>query len=215
MTEQHPLLATLLDAANGVFPPVDGGVTYLPPIAHGYSVSVGFTGHAVLCSAYSEHDLVDLELDGYGRALDPVVLAQLGGPQATYGALDVMLVARGLGGGGLRERFDLDDHSRVRHARAIRSNVRVFGDERGLITLADGLAGRPEMSIEIPHGTESNGSGRALIAEALKLSPVGQPLFAAVSPGNARSLRAFLAMGFTPIASEFHIWSADWIAHHA
>jgi hypothetical protein len=212
MTEQHPLLPILLDAANGIFPPVDRGVTYLPPIAEGYAVSVGFTGHAVLCTAYSADDLRDLHLDGYGRALDPVVLAHLGGPGATYGALDVMLVARGIGGGTLRERFDLDDHSRVRHARAIRTNVRVFGDKRGLITLANGLAGRPEMSIEIPNGTESAGNGRALIAEALKLSPPGAPLFAAVSPGNARSLRAFLAMGFTPIGSEVHIWSADWIA---
>ena len=142
---------------------------------------------------------------------DPIVLTQLGGPGATYGSLDVMLVARGIGGGTLCERFDLDDHSRVRHAREIRTNVRVFADERGLITLADGLAGRPEMSIEIPHRTESKGSGRALIAEALALSPPGAPLFAAVSPGNARSLRAFLAMGFTPIASELHIWGADWM----
>lgn len=214
MTEPHPLLATLLDAANGIYPPVDGGVTYLPAIAEGYGVSVGFTAHAILCTDHSEDDLADFNLDGYGPALDPVVLAHLGGPTATYGALDVMLIARGVGGGSLPERFDLDDHSRVRHARAIRTNVRVFGDERGLITLGEGLAGRPEMSIEIPPGTESNGNGRALIAEALKLTPSGAPLFAAVSPGNARSLRAFLAMGFTPIASELHIWSADWIARH-
>jgi hypothetical protein len=215
MTEPHPLLAILLHAANGVFPPADGGVTYLPPIGDGYAVSVAFTAHAILCTTFSEDDLAHLQLDGYGSALDPVVLAHLGGPSATYGALDVMLVARGTGGGELSERFDLDDHSRVRHARAIRKNVRVFGDERGLITLGDGLAGRPEMSIEIPQGTESNGNGRALIAEALRLSPAGSPLFAAVSPGNARSLRAFLAMGFTPIASELHIWSADWIARHS
>jgi hypothetical protein len=214
MTEPHPLLATLLDAANGIYPPADGGVTYLPAIAEGYSVSVGFTAHAILCTDHSADDLADFNLDGYGPALDPVVLSRLGGPTATYGALDVMLIARGVDGGALPERFDLDDHSRVRHARAIRTNVRVFGDERGLITLGDGLAGRPEMSIEIPQGTESNGSGRALIAEALKLTPSGAPLFAAVSPGNARSLRAFLAMGFTPIASELHIWSADWIARH-
>jgi RimJ/RimL family protein N-acetyltransferase len=29
-----------------------------------------------------------------------------------------------------------------------------------------------------------------------------EPVFAAVSPGNARSLRALLACGFTPIGSE-------------
>jgi hypothetical protein len=68
-----------------------------------------------------------------------------------------------------------------------------------LVTIGLGLAGRSEMSIE----TSGDGAtGRALIHEALKLSPPGEPLFAAVSPGNARSLRAFLACGFTPIGSE-------------
>ncbi|WP_275461151.1 hypothetical protein [Streptomyces noursei] len=42
----------------------------------------------------------------------------------------------------------------------------------------------------------------SLLAEALSLVPAGEPVFAAVSPGNARSLRAFLACGFTPIGSE-------------
>jgi hypothetical protein len=40
------------------------------------------------------------------------------------------------------------------------------------------------------------------------LLPAGEPLFAAVSPGNARSLRAFLAVGFTPVASEVIITPA-------
>jgi hypothetical protein len=31
---------------------------------------------------------------------------------------------------------------------------------------------------------------------------VNEPVFAAVSPGNARSLRAFLAAGFVPLGSE-------------
>ncbi len=66
----------------------------------------------------------------------------------------------------------------------------------------NGLAGRPEMSIEVAAGTENLGTGRALIGEALKLTPAGEPLFAAISPGNARSVRAFLAMGFVPIGSE-------------
>ena len=42
----------------------------------------------------------------------------------------------------------------------------------------------------------------SLIAEAIHLVPEGELLFAAVSPGNARSLRAFLSLGFTPIGSE-------------
>jgi hypothetical protein len=36
----------------------------------------------------------------------------------------------------------------------------------------------------------------------LRLVPAGEPVFAAVAPGNACSLRAFLAAGFTPVGSE-------------
>jgi hypothetical protein len=115
---------------------------------------------------------------------------------------DMTLVGCGQGGGSLPFRDDLEDHIRVRYARTLRQNVRVHGDERGFITLSNGLGGRPEMSIELTSGTENRGVGRALIAEALKLTPLGEPLFAAVSPGNARSVRAFLAMGFVPIGSE-------------
>ena len=38
--------------------------------------------------------------------------------------------------------------------------------------------------------------------EALRLVPAGEPVFAAASPGDARSLRAFLALGLTPVGSE-------------
>ena len=58
------------------------------------------------------------------------------------------------------------------------------------------------MSIEVNPEGQGRGWGRTLIAEARGLVPPGEPLFAAVSPGNARSLRAFLACGFTPLGSE-------------
>jgi hypothetical protein len=66
------------------------------------------------------------------------------------------------------------------------------------VTVAAGLAGRTELSVEaaVP------GTGRALIRAALGSVPVGEPVFAAVAPGNARSLRAFLAEGFVPLGSE-------------
>jgi len=56
------------------------------------------------------------------------------------------------------------------------------------------------MSVEA--NDHDRGLGTALIAEAIRLVPEGELLFAAVSPGNARSLRAFLALGFKPIGSE-------------
>lgn len=191
----HPLLAVLLAAAAGSFPPADGRVVRHPPLARGHQAVVSFTGRVHLAIA---DPLDDLELDGFGAALHPTVLHRLAGPGGTIGTLDVLLVAAGLGGGSLPLRTDLDRHPRVRHARALRTRVRVHGDHRGLITLADGLAGRTELSVE----AKTPGTGRELIGAGLRLVPAGEPVFAAVAPGNARSLRAFLALGFEPIGSE-------------
>jgi L-amino acid N-acyltransferase YncA len=79
--------------------------------------------------------------------------------------------------------------------------VQVFGDERGLVTLARGLGGVREVSFEVTPDRRGRGDGRALLREARALVPAGEPLFAAVAPGNAASLRALLAAGFTPIGS--------------
>jgi hypothetical protein len=98
--------------------------------------------------------------------------------------------------------LDLDHHPRVQIARSLRSRVEVYADERGLITLADGIAGRREVSIEAGEESRGRGRGRALLGELLGIVPTGEPVFAAVSPGNARSLRAFLAAGFVPVGSE-------------
>jgi hypothetical protein len=99
-------------------------------------------------------------------------------------------------------RIDAADHPRVAYAASLRRAVRVHGDARGLVTLAKGVAGRDEISIETPRGAYNTGAGRSLLQDVLAAWPAGMPLFAAVSPGNARSLRAFLAAGFRPIGSE-------------
>jgi hypothetical protein len=197
----HPLLGWLLAAAEGRFPPSDGGTTYLPPLPNGAEASVAFTGHAVICSRLTAHDLDDLDPNGFGGSHDPRVLVRMAG-NGEIGVIDVTLVGHGTGNGSLPRTDRWDDHPRVHYARKLRTDVAVFGDERGLVTLAAGLAGRLEMSIETPTATHDSRVGRALIAEAVALVPAGVPVFAAVSPGNARSLRAFLSQGFTPIGSE-------------
>jgi hypothetical protein len=188
----HPLLDVLHAAADGVFPPADGQAVFLPPLPRGAAAVVSLTGRAYLAT-----DRRVPGLDGFGSALQPDVLRRIAG-EREIGTLDVTLVARGQGGGSLPVRTDLEDHPRVRHARALRDSVQVYGDERGLVTVAAGLAGRTEMSVEVT----APGTGRALIREALRLVPPGAPLFAAVAPGNARSLRAFLAVSFVPLGSE-------------
>jgi hypothetical protein len=201
--DPHPLLAVWRDAAEGRFPPVDGGVTFVPPFAEGLEAVLSFTGHAFLATALSPAAFAGRPLDGIGAALDPSVLLTLAGSGGEVGVIDATLVARGRGGGDLPPRPELAGHPRVEHARAIRADVRVFGDDRGLVTLGRGHAGRTEMSVETFDG-ERNGNGRKLIVEALRLVPEGEFAFAAVSPGHARSLRAFLSVGFVPLGSE--VW---------
>ncbi|MEV8517336.1 hypothetical protein [Dactylosporangium sp. NPDC051484] len=200
----HPLLACFLNAVDGRFPPADGRVTLLPALPRQLECSVAFTGHAIIATALSAADIHVHRPGGFGASLAPDFLRYLAGPTGWIGVIDATLAARGTGGTPrLAALTDAADHPRVRYAQQLRANVRVFGDERGLITLADGLAGRRELSIELHHPQDgSHRHGRSLITDALSLVPHGEPLFAAVAPGNARSLRAFLAAGFTPIGAE-------------
>ncbi|MFC0600024.1 hypothetical protein [Streptomyces palmae] len=204
MTESHPLLGMLLHAADGRFPPADGGVTVLPPLPGGLECSVAFTGHAVVATALPASEVRSQGPDGYGASLAPDFLRYLAGRDGWIDSIDATLVARGTPGPPrLPARHGADDHPRVRHAQALRTEVRVHGDERGLVTLARGLAGRHEISIELDDpDSEAAGLGRALLSDALTLVPAGEPVFAAVAPGNARSLRAFLAAGFRALGSE-------------
>ena len=208
MTAEHPLLALLLDAADGRFPPVDGEVTVLPGLGRGLSCSVAFTGHAVVATDLPASGVRAHGANGFGGSMTPDFLRWLAGPDHVIGEVDVILAARGsTGAPKLTPRQGLSQHPRVRYARAVRTEVEVFGDERGFVTLAQGLAGRRELSIELEK--PGAGHGRSLLTDALDLVPAGAPVFAAVSPGNARSLRAFLAAGFTPIGSESLIRPAD------
>jgi hypothetical protein len=201
-TEKHPLLTHLLSAADGLFPRVDGACTVLPPLAGGLECSVAFTGHAMIATALSDDMVRSQHPDGFGGSLAPDFLRWLAGERGWIGVQDVTMVARGHGCGGLPELTDAANHPRVQHAEHLRRNVRVYGDQRGLATLAEGLAGRREISIEaLPEG-RGRGWGRSLLRDALGLIPDGEPVFAAVTPGNARSLRAFLSIGFIPVGSE-------------
>ena len=198
----HPLVAILHDAAAGRFPPVDGSVTYLPPFFDGREAIVAFTGHATIASRLGPDDLADLAPDGFGSACGPAVQLRMA-EGGTVGDLDVTLFARGTGGGRSMPPTDRwDDHTRVLFARELRTGVVVHGDERGFFTISRGLAGRREISIEIVADLHGSQAGRAMIADALDAVPRGELIFAGVSPGNARSLRSFLAAGFTPIGSE-------------
>jgi hypothetical protein len=201
----HPLAAVLTAAAAGRFPAPDGGVEVLPPDDGTHAV-VELTGHSYALTDRSLVDLLALGVDGLGGCTRPDALRWLAGPDGWIGSLDAVLVATARPGERAVERRDLEHHPRVERARAHRRDVRVFGDERGLFTLGRGLAGRLELSVELHDETaRSGGAGRALIGAGLAAADQRDPgelVWAQVSPGNAASLRAFLACGFVPIGSE-------------
>lgn len=199
----------LLGAAGGVFPPVDGAVDLLPPLSAGLGAVVSFTGHAAIACDVTGQELAGFDLHGFGSAVSPQMLSHLAGEGGRVGDFNVTLAAQGHGGGSLPQRHDLDEHPRVQHARAVREQVSVHGDQRGLLTLAGGLAGRTEISVEVDPHHQGHGAGQALIEEGLALLPSGEVVFAAVSPGNARSLRTFLAAGFQPVGSEVLLIARD------
>ncbi len=180
----------------------------VPPLAGGHEAIVCFTGHAVIASRLTIDDLGQPTPDGYGSALDPRIQLLMAN-NGTIGVNDVTLVASGIGGQpDVTRTNEWDEHPRVAHARVLRSDVVVYGHDSGFITIGEGLAGRNEMSIEVRETLHDSGAGRHLIHCARQLTPSGSNVFAAVSPGNARSLRAFLSQGFVPIGSEVIITPA-------
>jgi GNAT superfamily N-acetyltransferase len=204
----HPLGALIEQAHGGRFPRVDGSVTVLPPVRAPLETVMAFTGHAVVCTAQAADVVLGRGPDGFGGAVAPRFLLWLAGPAGIVGSHDVVLVARSRGGGMLPVRRDHDDHPRVRHARSLRDDVVVHGDDRGIVTLGIGLGGLRELNVEVAPPMRNRGLGRALVGEALDLVPAGEIVVAEVAPGNALSLRAFLASGFTPVGSAVHMLPA-------
>jgi hypothetical protein len=173
------------------------------PTPLGLEAVLEFTAHAVVATDLAPDDVLALGFDAYGGIVSPDFLRWLAGPEGEIGCHDAVLVRDGTGGGRLPVRTDLDDHRRVVDSRRRRTSVTVYGNERGLITVGRGLANRWETSVELFSTTPpARGVGRTLITEAVRHVPTGEPVFASVAPGNAASLRAFLACGFVPVGAE-------------
>ena len=208
-TLMHPLHEALVDAAHGRFPPVDGGVEVFTPMTGDHHAVVEFTGHSVVLTDRDRSDLVARGADGFGGASHPDVVRWLAGPDGWIGSHDVVLVARGTGGGSLPGSTELDDHPRVVRSRAHRRGVHVHADATGVVTIGRGLVDRQELSVEVFPDAVGHGHGRRLITEALALVEAGDLVWAQVAPGNAASLRAFLSCGFVPIGAETLIRPAN------
>jgi len=167
---------------------------------------VACTGHAFVLTDLAPDDDLLASIDAYGGATRPDVLIHLAGRSGSVGSLDLVMVRRaGAPVTDPLEPIDRSTHPRVRRALHHRRGVVVLGDERGIVTIGTGLAERREISIELTDVVHGNGTGRDLIAAALSTSGFVDPdefLFAQVAPGNAASVRMFLACGFVPIGSE-------------
>lgn len=201
------LVRTLHEAATGTFPAVDGGFSRAAPWREGTEAAIAFTGHAVIVVGEDVPDerLRSLGIHGLGGAHDPRATVELA-RRGEIGILDALLVGRGTGGSSpLVDRPDLAGTHRAEHASQWREAVRVLGfpdhASRALATLGWGIAGLPEIGVE-----SADGWADALLAGCLAMVPAGEVVLAAVSPGNARSLRFFLRHGFVPVGS-VQLWA--------
>jgi hypothetical protein len=206
----HPLAELIIDAVDGRFLPVDGGWHRVPPWRPGVEAVVAFTGHAVLAvdDDITDARLAGLGVDGYGGANHPRVLMDVAGPDGWIDSLDAVLVwrpERPPRVAPLIDRPDLADHPRVQFAQAVRDDVRVLGPRDGsngaVATVSRGIGGLTELSVELDDAGRGRGGGAALVAAAVAAVPDAEVVVAAVAPGNAASLRAFLRAGFVVVGS--------------
>jgi RimJ/RimL family protein N-acetyltransferase len=93
-------------------------------------------------------------------------------------------------------------HPRVARALRYRDDVRAWETPGGIVVLGRGVAGRWEVGLEVEPGYQGKGLGRELAVAARHLVPGGAPLWAQIAPGNAASVRAFLAAGYQPVGAE-------------
>jgi GNAT superfamily N-acetyltransferase len=204
------LAAILEDAAEGRLPPSDGGVTIVSqPSARDAGV-IAFTGHSVIF-ADADPAWITSELpadDPFAAPLRPeflCVLARHTGRIAHH--CDILTCAPALSGAPpLELRPDADPaHPRISRALRYRDELRAWEVPGGVVMIGRGIAGRWEVAVEVDEEARGAGLGRALATAARYLVPGGARLWAQIAPGNAASVRAFLAAGFRPLGAECHL----------
>jgi hypothetical protein len=199
----------LTDAGHGRFPKADGGLEVMPAVDGLAAALVAFTGHTYLAAGLHEADvLAHLPENGLGATMHPAFIAWLSERlDASCYPPDIVLAALPAvteDAPKLVARPNLLAHPRAQMAQRYRKDVKAYSDlgGLGLLTIGRGLCDRIEVSVEVEPSGRDRGLGRRLAYAARTLVPEGEPVFAEVSPGNAASLRAFLAAGYVPIGSE-------------
>jgi hypothetical protein len=197
---------------RGVFPAPDLSITVVPAPSDRDTCVIGLTAHIVVAADVDPAWFAEqLDLDDIAAPLNPpflYALEQLTGREVN--GIDAMLVAPALTEPAERVELTNDlteirdlDRPRIRRAQRYRDDVRAYTDPYGGLVLTGlGLAGRQECALEVPEDSRGKGHGRRLARAARALVAPGTHIWAQVTPGNAASLRAFLAAGYLPVGSE-------------
>ncbi|CCK27323.1 hypothetical protein BN159_2944 [Streptomyces davaonensis JCM 4913] len=208
-------LRDILDAAaGGTFPPPDGRTTVVPQPSPRDAGVFAFTAHSVIATDEDPwgsplwgrvyDTLRALDCDALAATMNPRFLTALMERTGRgTDTIDVMTIAAPLVGRPAVGLTEIDDpgHPRVVSSRRRRDDVRVWAAEGGVLVLGRGVAGRLEAAVEVAEDVRHRGLGRELAGAARQLSD-GEPVWAQISAGNARSLRAFQAAGYRPVGSE-------------
>jgi GNAT superfamily N-acetyltransferase len=201
-----PLAALLDGAAAGRFPPPDGTVTIMPQPSPRDLGVLAFTAHSVIFADIDPAWIRDqLEPEDLSSPVRPPFLeaisAKTGRPAD---GVDMLCLATARPGPPPIELTPTQarDHPRVARACRFRDDVRTWEVPGAVLTLGRGVAGRWEVAVELDEARRGRGLGRALAAAARHLVPGGAPLWAQITPGNAASVRAFLAAGYQPVGAE-------------
>lgn len=170
----HPLAHLLSDAALGIFPVPDGTVAVVPAPRPYRAAVIAFTAHSIVATDLAINEVrAHLPDKDFGASVSAAFLSRLSHELGTNPGA---------------------------------SSVHLGKSERDLALMPHPTGKRPsasgaclETSAEAAMGQTL---GRAMISAARAVVPPDEPVFAQVSPGNARSLPAFLAARFRPIGSE-------------
>jgi GNAT superfamily N-acetyltransferase len=169
-------------------PPGDLSAPMLPPFLQALSARTGRRVNSIdmLCVATPLAGPTPLKLspDSPGSQLSPDIP---GSPLSPGSPISVTAEA---------------GHPRVARAMRYRTDVRAWQAPGGVVVVGRGVAARWEAAIEVDPGGRGRGLGRELAVAARHLVPDGAPVWAQIAPGNAASVRTFLAAGFVPVGAE-------------
>jgi len=200
-------LAAILDAvAAGKFPAPDGRVTILAQLSARDAGVIAFAGHSVIFADADPTWVVkQLPAGDLAAPMSPAFLHALARrTRRVAHTTDMLTCAPALPGEPDLELTPEPDDAHPRIARALRyrDEVQTWRAPGGVVLIGRGVAGRWEVAVEVDECRRGRGLGRSLATAARHLVPGGAPLWAQISPGNAASVRAFLAAGFQPVGAE-------------